>query len=58
MCLFKTNEVIPKESIKTILRRYDMRKFKRGAWKYYNKILKKQGKQVLSWQEYRQLAKI
>lgn len=35
-----------------------MRKFKRGAWKYYNKILKKQGKQTLSWQEYRKLAKI
>lgn len=58
MRLFSTDEVISKESKKTILRRYGMRKFKRGAWKYYNKILKKQGKQALSWQEYRKLAKI
>jgi hypothetical protein len=35
-----------------------MRKFKRGAWKYYNAILRKAGKKPLTWQSYRQLAKI
>ena len=35
-----------------------MRKFKRGAWKYYNKILKQAGQPTLTWQEYRQRAKI
>jgi hypothetical protein len=29
-----------------------MRKFKRGAWKYYNAIMKKANKKQLTYQEY------
>jgi hypothetical protein len=33
-----------------------MRKFKRGAWKYYNRIMIKANKPTLTWQQYKEKA--